>query len=53
MLEDNRFKVHSFYNMESMLGMYGLRDRVSLNLELSFPRLVDNGKGFVDGRFVN
>ncbi|KAH8595071.1 Alpha/Beta hydrolase protein [Bisporella sp. PMI_857] len=28
MLEDNKFKIHTFYETKSMLGMYGLNDRV-------------------------
>jgi hypothetical protein len=28
MLEDNKFKIHSFYETQPMLGLYGLRDRV-------------------------
>ncbi|KAH0543097.1 hypothetical protein FGG08_002523 [Glutinoglossum americanum] len=28
MLEDNNFKIHSFYETKPMLGAYGLRDRV-------------------------
>lgn len=28
MLEDNTFNIHTFYETKSMLGMYGLNDRV-------------------------
>ncbi|MCJ1245334.1 hypothetical protein MMC30_002538 [Trapelia coarctata] len=31
MLEDSHFQIHSFYETQSMLGIYGLRDRASLN----------------------
>jgi hypothetical protein len=28
MLEDNKFKIHSFFEVKPMLGVYGLNDRV-------------------------
>lgn len=38
MLEDNIFKIHSFYETQPMLGIYGLRDLVS-SLAISIPSL--------------
>jgi hypothetical protein len=30
MLEDDKFQIHSFYETKPMVGLYGLRDEVSL-----------------------